>query len=162
MTAPGYTGTVYFSSSDTQAGLPADYTFTAADHGVHSFSATLRTPGSQSLTATDRMTSSITGSAPVSVVAAAADPFLVTTSAASPDIAGTAFDVTVTVQDVYRNTVTGYTGTVHFTSADPYGPTLPTDYTFTSSDAGVHTFPGGAALYTAGTWDVTATDAPNN
>ena len=32
--ATGYTGTVFFSSSDVQAGLPASYTFTAADAGV--------------------------------------------------------------------------------------------------------------------------------
>src|SRR5207244_65726 len=29
-TVPGYTGTVHFSSSDPQAALPADYTFTSA------------------------------------------------------------------------------------------------------------------------------------
>src|SRR5262249_45386431 len=33
----GYTGMVHFSSSDPQAQLPADYTFTAADNGVHTF-----------------------------------------------------------------------------------------------------------------------------
>ena len=43
--ATGYTGTVYFSSSDVQAGLPASYTFTAADAGVHTFTATFRTAG---------------------------------------------------------------------------------------------------------------------
>jgi hypothetical protein len=48
-----YTGTVYFSSSDYQALLPADYTFTAADAGMHTFSAMLLTAGTQSITATD-------------------------------------------------------------------------------------------------------------
>jgi WD40 repeat protein len=51
--ATGYAGTVHFSSSDALAGLPADYTFTAADAGTHSFSATLWTVGSQDFTATD-------------------------------------------------------------------------------------------------------------
>ncbi|MFO0957417.1 MAG: hypothetical protein U0800_08105 [Isosphaeraceae bacterium] len=37
--ATGYTGTIYFSSSDVKAGLPASYTFTAADAGVHAFGA---------------------------------------------------------------------------------------------------------------------------
>src|SRR5262249_55197852 len=41
--ATGFVGTVYFSSTDQLAGLPASYTFTAADAGTHSFSATLRT-----------------------------------------------------------------------------------------------------------------------
>ena len=58
----GYTGTVHFSSSDGQAGLPADYTFTTADAGVHMFSAMLKTAGTQSITATDTTTASDTGS----------------------------------------------------------------------------------------------------
>src|SRR5262249_45679085 len=36
--AVGYRGTVHFSSSDVRAGLPSNYTFTASDGGVHSFS----------------------------------------------------------------------------------------------------------------------------
>src|SRR5438067_5362395 len=39
----GYKGKVKFSSTDTQAGLPADYTFTAADAGVHTFTVALKT-----------------------------------------------------------------------------------------------------------------------
>jgi hypothetical protein len=56
-TAVNYQGTVTFSTSDTDPGivLPADYTFTAADAGVHTFTGgvTLITPGDQTLTATD-------------------------------------------------------------------------------------------------------------
>ena len=52
-----YQGTVTFSTSDTDPGivLPADYTFTAADAGVHTFSGgvTLITSGDQIITATD-------------------------------------------------------------------------------------------------------------
>ena len=63
-----YTGTVHFTSSDplvsAGSGLPADYTFLAADNGVHVFSATLATPGNQTITATDKVTSSITGTTP--------------------------------------------------------------------------------------------------
>ena len=50
-----------FSSSDPLASLPANYTFTATDAGVHTFSATLNTVGTESLTATDTLNSSITG-----------------------------------------------------------------------------------------------------
>ena len=62
--ATGYLGTVAFTSSDTGAGvvLPGEYTFTAGDAGVASFSVTLVTAGSQSITATDTLTPSITGS----------------------------------------------------------------------------------------------------
>ena len=152
-TATGYTGTVHFTSSDNLATLPADYSFTAGDNGVHTFTdVVLRRAGSSgSVTATDTVTNLLTGSATVTVVATVAVQFAVSTSAANPDIAGTPFDVTVTAQDLYRNTVTSYTGTVHFSSADPYRASLPDDYTFQAADQGVHTFAAGATLYTART-----------
>ena len=52
-TVTGYTGTVHFSSSDIAASLPANYTFQAADNGVHSFTVTFNTVATQSLTVTD-------------------------------------------------------------------------------------------------------------
>lgn len=60
-TATSYLGTVHFTSSDSAAVLPADYTFTAGDLGVHVFNVTLNTVGTRSVTATDTLTSSITG-----------------------------------------------------------------------------------------------------
>jgi hypothetical protein len=51
--ATGYRGTVSFSSSDLTAVLPAKYTFTSADSGVHTFTATLKTVGSQWLKVID-------------------------------------------------------------------------------------------------------------
>jgi N,N-dimethylformamidase beta subunit-like protein len=53
--ATGYTGTVRFSTTDISplVNLPANYTFTAGDAGVHTFSATLQTPPSQTITASD-------------------------------------------------------------------------------------------------------------
>jgi CSLREA domain-containing protein len=57
----GYLGTVHFSSSDPHALLPANYAFVAGDHGSHTFTATFNTVGSQSITATDTVTASITG-----------------------------------------------------------------------------------------------------
>jgi autotransporter-associated beta strand protein len=71
---PVYTGTVTFTTSDADPGvvLPVDYTFTAADGGVHTFTntglgeTTLITPGDQSITATDTV-SGINGSATVTV-----------------------------------------------------------------------------------------------
>jgi|GEM_PF-1580057 len=61
--ATSYVGAVTFTSSDPQAILPASYTFTAADAGIHTVTSgvTLRTVGMQSVTATDTVTSSITG-----------------------------------------------------------------------------------------------------
>ena len=139
-TVTGYGGTIHMSSSDNLASLPADYTFTATDNGVHTFAAVLATAGNQSLTATDTQDASITGTQfGIAVTAAAPDHFLVAPSVAT-SVAGMPLDITVTVQDAYNNTVTGYTGTLSFSSADPYGATLPADYTFTAADNGVHTF----------------------
>src|SRR5262249_37947343 len=49
----GYRGTVRFSSSDPRAQLPDDYTFTAADNGTHTFTATLNSMGTHSINVTD-------------------------------------------------------------------------------------------------------------
>ena len=61
-TATGYRGTIHFTSTDPAAVLPVDHTLTAADVGVHTFSLTLKTIGTQSVTATDTVTASIKGS----------------------------------------------------------------------------------------------------
>jgi hypothetical protein len=61
-TDTNYQGTVHFTSSDPQAGVPADSTFTAADHGVLTVGGfVLRSPGDQTFTVTDTLTPSITG-----------------------------------------------------------------------------------------------------
>ncbi len=61
-TATAYAGTVHFTSSDTTATLPADYTFTAGDAGMHSFAVTLNTAGTQSVTVNDTANGAILGS----------------------------------------------------------------------------------------------------
>src|SRR5260370_40380754 len=76
-TATGYTGTVTFTSSDGLASLPANYTFVSGDAGVRSFSATLKTVGNQSITATDTATSTIKGSQTGIAVSGPASIFLV-------------------------------------------------------------------------------------
>jgi hypothetical protein len=141
--ATGYTGTVHFQSSSARATLPADYTFTAGDQGVHTFTVTLMTAGTQSLTVSDTRNSRLTASAGgIQVSPAAASAFVIS---APPTItAGVPFSVTVTAVDAYGNVATGYTGTVHF-SDSARSATLPPDYTFTTGsglDNGVHTFTG--------------------
>ena len=54
----GYAGTVHFSSSDGSAALPTDAVLTA---GVGTFSATLNTTGSHTISATDATSPAITG-----------------------------------------------------------------------------------------------------
>jgi len=62
--ATAYRGTVTFTSSDSSATLPANYTFVSDDAGVHTFTGgvTLFSVGEQSVTATDVAVGAITGS----------------------------------------------------------------------------------------------------
>ncbi len=154
-TATGYTGTVHLTSSDGQALLPADYVFTSADKGTHTFTnVTLKTLGTQTVTAAD--TNPVAGfNANVAVtVKQAATHFGLTTSTATP-VAGTPFTLTVAALDATNAAFPGYTGTVHFTSLDGQA-SLPADYTFTAADKGVHTF--SLTLKTVGTQGVTVSD----
>ena len=59
--ATGYSGTIQFTSTDTAATLPDYYSFLPGDNGVKTFSVTFATAGSQNITATDTITSSVTG-----------------------------------------------------------------------------------------------------
>src|SRR5207244_4457141 len=134
---------------------PADDAFVAADAGVDTYSVTLKTAGSQALTATDTVTSTITGSqSGISVNPAAASSFVVS-GFASPSTAGTAGTVTVTAKDAYGNIATANTGTVHFSLSDAL-PILPADDAFVAADAGVDTY--SVTLKTAGSQALTATD----
>jgi hypothetical protein len=150
--ATGYRGTVHLTSSDGQASLPADYTFLPADNSSHAFSLTLRTAGPQTVTVRDTQTGTLLGSGSLTVTLAAS--FRVSLPA-NPVTAGIPFTVTVTVVDLSGNVVTGYLGTVHFTSSDTRA-TLPADYTFTPADPGTHAFM--VTLLTPGRQTVTATD----
>lgn len=148
-TATGYRGTVHFNTSDPQASVPANYTFTATDKGVHAFSYSLspalvlKTAGSQAVRARDTVTSTITGVQAGIVVRAGAAKTLSVSGIPSPFAAGSAHSVTVTARDIYGNVATTYRGRIHFTTSDPIS-TVPADYTFTAADNGVHKF-----LYTS-------------
>ena len=150
----GYTGTVHFTSSDPAAVLPADYTFTAADAGMHTFIVALKTAGIQSITVTDPANGLTRSESGITVQAAAAQSLRVT-GFPTTATAGAANNVTVTAYDAYGNMATGYVGTVHFTSSDPKA-VLPANYTFTAADAGAHTF--SVTLSTPGTQSITVTD----
>jgi hypothetical protein len=69
-----YTGAVHFTSSDGAALLPTNYTFTKGDLGVHTFTVTLNTTGSQTLTAADTKKKTIKGTATVTVSSSAPPP----------------------------------------------------------------------------------------
>ena len=154
---PAITGTVSFGSSDAQAGLPASYTFTAADAGVHIFSATLKTAGNQSITVKDAASPTVAGSqSGIAVTAAALARFALSIS--TTPLVGKSFTVTVAAVDAFGNVIIGYRGKVHFSdSAANAG--LPSDFTFSNNDNGVHTFT--VTLNTAGTQTLTVFDTSN-
>jgi hypothetical protein len=94
--AAGYTGTVTFSTTDPDPGvvLPADYSFTLTDGGVHTFTdtglgeTTLRTRGRQTITAADTGDGSILGSVTVKVRLAGHAPPLLWAVASQPATPG--------------------------------------------------------------------------
>jgi hypothetical protein len=160
---PFYRGTIGFASSDPSvfARLPARYTFTAADQGVHTFDGlSLLRAGAlrQVITVTDPALQSplgfhyFTGSTGISVQAAPATHLHLIAPAAV--FAGSAFDATVQMMDDYGNLATDFLGTVTLASSTP-GVTLPPPYVFTSADRGTHTF----TLQGTGVITATATGA---
>ncbi|MCW3996390.1 MAG: hypothetical protein NWE98_09640, partial [Candidatus Bathyarchaeota archaeon] len=149
-TITGYTGTVHFTSSDGQATLPADYTFTSEDAGVHTFSATLKTAGTQSITATDRDNSDITGSqVGIEVLFSTLHHFVF--SNIDTQTAGDTFLVTITAVDSYGNTVTTYEGQPQLNLIS--GSVWPSTVQFESG-----TWTGGLTITLAGQNTITATD----
>jgi subtilase family serine protease len=99
-TFPSFLGTVALSSSDVLAGLPASYTFTAADKGTHTFTVNLKTAGADSITATN---GSVTGSDSVTVSPAAASVLAFGQQPGSTTIGSTLSVVTVRILDAFGN-----------------------------------------------------------
>ena len=149
-----YAGIVHMTSSDSHAFL-ADDSALPVGTGSGDALATLKTVGTQSLTLTDTVTPSITGSQVGITVTPAAASTLTVTGFADPTTANVASAFTVTAWDPFLNIDTNYTGTVHFTSSDG-AAVLPANYHFLVGDAGTHSLSG--TLKTVGTQTLTATD----
>ncbi|HYV34918.1 MAG TPA: hypothetical protein VE988_04385, partial [Gemmataceae bacterium] len=150
--ALNFNGAVHFTSSDAQAVLPADLSLT---NGVGTFSVTMKTAGSQTVTVSDSVTNFMTGiSSPITVLQANPAPpthFGVVVSPAS-FTAGNAGTITITALDASNNRSTSYAGMVRVTSGDAQA-LLPANSLLTY---GMGTFT--VALKTAGLQTFTATD----
>jgi hypothetical protein len=143
-----YAGTVHFTISDGVALVPVNSTLTS---GVGTFSTTLKTAGNQTVTATDTVAASITGTSnTIGVSAAAATHFAIAAPAAVT--AGSVFSFTVTGLDQFGNTATNYAGTVHFTSSDGTA-VLPGNSSLTNGTGALS-----ATLKAGGNQTITATD----
>jgi hypothetical protein len=153
-TVTDYQGTIHFTLSGPLMQTPI-YSFMAEDMGSHAFDPQLiYTAGVFTLDGTDYADVAISGTTTFTITPAAAThiAFMVPTAIT----AGVPFAVTVTVQDAYGNTVTGYTGTVHFTLTGPAMAVA--DYIFTAADMGSHTF-SNLALSQVGDYTLTGVDS---
>ncbi len=92
---PDYLGTIHVTSTDMNAVLPHDYTFTTSDAGVHLLPVTSGTVGTPSLTATDTSDSTITGTTPLNVATTSTTSLLTTNTPSTIYGQNTKFNVTV-------------------------------------------------------------------
>ena len=153
----GYSGTVNLTSSDSRAQFNPQ-SGVLPNSGSGTFSVTLFTVGTQSISATDSQNSSLTGKTSVTVSTAAVSHFVV--AAPSATTAGNAFLFTVTAEDPFNNVVTGYHGTVLFSTSDTQAAA-----TGGLQSSGMLTNGSGvfiAVLKTAGNQTLTATDSANS
>ncbi len=155
-----YGGTVTLTSTGTGDTLPAAYQFQAGDHGIHVFTLTPGSPGSDVVTATDG--GGVKGQVTLDVIAApVATHFFVTALPGSWDdpagvTVGTATRVAVIALDASNHIVPGYGGTVTLTSTLAGDTIAPASHQFQASDHGIYVFtltPG-----STGSDTVTATD----
>ena len=156
-----YFGTIGFNSTDSSAVLPADYTFTTGsggDNGVHTFTAALKTPGTQSITARDSENPSITGTQSGIVVSPAAASQIVfgqqPTSTSAGDVINPA--VTVEIVDAYHNVITSDNSLITLTlksGAFEGGSSMVS----AKATSGVATFTG-LKIDQAGSYTLSATD----
>ncbi|MBI3181308.1 MAG: hypothetical protein HYZ28_04115 [Myxococcales bacterium] len=153
--ATGYVGTVQFTSSDATATLPSAISFGAAQAGVATASVTFAIVGTQTLTAADPASPTLTATASVAVTAGAPAQLMLS-GPTSPVQAGSAQALSVEVRDAAGNRVTSYSGAVRFSSSDP-SATLPADAAFTAADLGQKTV-AGLSFNSPGTHSVSAAD----
>ncbi len=160
-----YNGTVTFTSNDPLAEFsPSNYTFIPSDNGSHTFTNGVRfktaSPPVRTITVSDSSISST--SAGVTVGVSTLHHFEFYNFSTTTPTAGSAFTFRVKAVDAYGNTVTNYTGTVHFSTTDTYSSpplTLPPDTTYLPADAGDKPF--SATLITAGSQTIYVEDTSN-
>ncbi len=152
VTDTGYTGTVDFTlSSGSGEALPSPGTLTS---GVGVFTVTASTLANSvfSVTATDSLFTSITGTrSTITVAAGPFSQFTVTASNYTPTH-GTAFTVTAQATDAYGNNVPAGVLSLTLTSSDPAVTFIPSNSVLTNS-SGQGTFT--AVLNTTGPQTIT-------
>jgi len=158
-TAATYRGAVKFTSSDSLAVLPANYTFTASDNGVHTFQATMNTAGeSQSITVTDVNTAAIAGSQIGIATQSGTVPAVIVSFAGTPQAAapGTPFPIALAakVTDAGHNGIVGVT--VNFAAPNSGASAVLSSPTAVTDASGVATV-NATANNVSGSYNVIAT-----
>ena len=98
-----YRGTVHLSSSDPQAVLPPDAAFTSGDADGKSFSVTLKTAGSQSVTVQDTAVATLKGTLTRQIDAGVATKLVFQSQPASAKVRASLGSVTVAITDAFDN-----------------------------------------------------------
>ena len=136
---PTFNGPVTVGLASGSAGSLGGTLTQTAVNGVATFDdLTDTTSGSITLTGTSgTLTTGSSGNNTVPIDPAAVDHFTVTTTFATPDVAGTAGTVTVAAYDQYGNLENSgtnpYEGTVDLVSSDGQTTGLPATYAFTAA-----------------------------
>ncbi len=156
--ATNYTGTVTFTTNDTNTGvIPAAYTFTSADAGVHTFTVTLKLANDRARVAvTDNSNAALTASTTVNVTPAKA--VTITALSGTPQSVATnaifTTSLTAVVKDTYGNPVPGVSVTFAFPSTGASATVTSTTQT-TDGLGQAHVLP--TANATTGGYNVSAT-----
>jgi hypothetical protein len=158
----GYSGTVQLTSTDGHAtaggvSLPTSYTFVTGDHGEHSFTVTLASAGSQTITATDQANNTLTATTgPIAVNPGPFSKFSVNVPGGNSMVAGNLFQVTVQAADAFGNALTSYSGPSSvLIAASPPDPQGNFPITGTLNASGFGFFLG--SLKTAGSYTLMTT-----
>ena len=158
-----YTGTVHFSSNrSSDVTLPPVYQFKVGDHGVKTFAnaVTFTAAGWFNVSVNDELNTSAIGS--YTDIWAIPTPQVIdhfTVQAPTEVLALSRVDVTVTAYNQYGRIFHEYVGTVKTTTNASAGTfLLPGDYTFLSSEGGVHDFLGNVSWNESGIYNLTVMD----
>jgi hypothetical protein len=146
------------------------YTFTAADHGAHTFRVTLKMAGTHSITVSDPSAGGTAVTTPGIAVNPAAPSSFQVNNFPTPISAGESGGFSIAAYDRYGNLATNYSGTVVLSSTDTTalfydaytGTQLSANgYTFVpGNDYGAHYFD--AILNKAGTQSISVRDSVNS
>ena len=163
--AATYTGTIAFTSSDPNATLPANYTFTAANKGTQTFTVVFKTAGTQTITVTDTSNSTITSSAIVTVTGGAPASLVIVTGNNQTASINSAYTLPLTVEALDSlgnpspNATVTFTGPTTNADISFTGTTPPNIYTGITNSHGLLTTPFLTSDGVTGTFAITAAAA---